>query len=552
VCPPGYSPPLVWNDQCCPTDSPYNPVENACVTSATCSLGGGTYRCGGGPLWPSCCYNDLQCETSGRYAGCYARWGFQAQLGRWIVVSKASAAAVDVSGNCKADSCEHRGVCTPVYGGVTCSCDAEPAASGAACTFRCPGGQDCVSLPAVNSTDYSWSDCAAGWHCSGGVLPAFPRRCPAGTYCPSKSAQPTPCPAGSVCPTDGLAAPKRCGAGTLCNAPGGTVQPLSCAAGQWCAAGAAAAVACPEGFACVTATTEPELCNATGTYCPNGSATALPCPAGFSCAQSMRLSSANAEVGTSASVATACPYGESSEEGGGRCMPVPLGECPTLQRRSSFDTPCRLTAGGIALVVCMALFGCALIAAAVVAVKRAQRIAKGVKPLAPVAASTPRPAVSVAALPSAAVSPPGGAAVHLVSPVPFAAVAVCAPPSAPPAVAAPQYASSAAVASQHMCSACCALMQPIDRFCAACGLPRGSGAVYAVPTYAAAANAPSLLPYAADVYQPGAPQFGVPSAPAPEWHAEGVDSGTASAHYAYIAPQQPMEGAAWSAPGGHS
>uniref|UniRef100_A0A286XEQ6 Uncharacterized protein n=1 Tax=Cavia porcellus TaxID=10141 RepID=A0A286XEQ6_CAVPO len=169
----------------------------------------------------------------------------------------------------------------------------------------CPPGHYCSQ---ENLTQAS-GPCDAGWFC---VLAAWTSRpfdldnytstnclcpatatggkCPAGSYCPKGSPEPTPCPPGSFCATPGLSTPSG-----------------PCQAGYFCAGGSASpapedevtGAPCPPGF-----------------FCTAGSHRPMPCPAGtFSSLPKQTLSSACQD----------CPPGFFCKEAG---LQSPSGQCP--------------------------------------------------------------------------------------------------------------------------------------------------------------------------------------------------------------------------------
>ena len=93
------------------------------------------------------------------------------------------------------------------------------------------------------------------------ALAGEPAQCPAGSFCPQKSAVPILCPGGQFCPF-GSSQPTDCPEKHHC--PSNSSRPQQCPAGSFCPIASAAPVMCPLGH-----------------FCPNGSSEPKKCPAGY-------------------------------------------------------------------------------------------------------------------------------------------------------------------------------------------------------------------------------------------------------------------------------
>ncbi len=183
--------------------------------------------------------------------------------------------------------------CKPCTGGFYCP-DGEPIKCPAN-TYSTSGATECTNCPSaypntggnngansINSCyavipagkyikDNSLLDCLAGYYCEGKTLVYYNEyiteqgieKCPAGSYCPAGSAEPTQCPVGHYCPAS-------------------SAEPTKCDAGYYCPAGSATQTQCPVGHYCPAGSDKPTECNA-GYYCPAGSATQTECPKGYYC-----------------------------------------------------------------------------------------------------------------------------------------------------------------------------------------------------------------------------------------------------------------------------
>ncbi len=169
-------------------------------------------------------------------------------------------------------------------------------AAGVSAGVPCPSGYFCppaVAAPLAalrgsfsNSTGLSaaWP-CTPGRYCSG-ILARAPdaAACAAGYYCPAASTSPTqvPCPAGSFSNATGVTAASACTpctSGQFCASTALTAASGGCAAGFYCAPGAAAPVACAAGTWSAalgaTAASVCATCTVPGTSCPVGSTSPL-------------------------------------------------------------------------------------------------------------------------------------------------------------------------------------------------------------------------------------------------------------------------------------
>nr|KAF6427833.1 hypothetical protein HJG63_008321 [Rousettus aegyptiacus] len=174
----------------------------------------------------------------------------------------------------------------------------------------CPPGHYCGQ---ENLTQVS-GPCDAGWFCVSAAWTARPfdldnytsanclcpatatgGKCPAGSFCPQGSSEPTPCPPGTFCATSGLAAPSGpCQAGYFCAegaaspAPEDGLTGAPCPPGTFCSAASHRPALCPPGtFSSLPAQTVPSVCQACprGFYCKEAGlqAPSGQCPAGYYC-----------------------------------------------------------------------------------------------------------------------------------------------------------------------------------------------------------------------------------------------------------------------------
>lgn len=151
----------------------------------------------------------------------------------------------------------------------------------------CPAGSYCPTKSALPTAcdDAKWSTpgrsgsaectaCEAGYKCSGGEKTL----CPAGYFC-EEGKTPEPCTEGMYCQAGDRYAPRNCPAGTwVALGQGYSVAdctPNNCGLGNWCENGGKAA--CPQGFACGNGAKT--LCEA-GKYCQAGSAVGANCDSG--------------------------------------------------------------------------------------------------------------------------------------------------------------------------------------------------------------------------------------------------------------------------------
>ena len=132
--------------------------------------------------------------------------------------------------------------------------------------------------------------CPDSYYCSSGL----PVLCPAGTFCPLSSTNPTPCPPGTYSTTAGATSSATCTPcplGSFCFP--GAAQPYPCAAGYFGAAGnltnatCSGACSAAPGSGCAAGSVSPAnatLC-AVGFFCPGGTpAPATPCMTPANCA----------------------------------------------------------------------------------------------------------------------------------------------------------------------------------------------------------------------------------------------------------------------------
>ncbi|CEM36103.1 unnamed protein product [Vitrella brassicaformis CCMP3155] len=127
----------------------------------------------------------------------------------------------------------------------------------------CPPGTFVNTTGSTNALDCF--DCPGGFYCasSNSTTPDSP--CPAGTYCPPRSALPRQCPGGFYCPNQ-------------------TTLPIVCPPGYACPNGTAELLD-PLTLMTMTMSVQPtrgvaDICPL-GTYCPEGSETPRPCPPGY-------------------------------------------------------------------------------------------------------------------------------------------------------------------------------------------------------------------------------------------------------------------------------
>uniref|UniRef100_A0A8C8VT86 Predicted gene 9195 n=2 Tax=Peromyscus maniculatus bairdii TaxID=230844 RepID=A0A8C8VT86_PERMB len=174
----------------------------------------------------------------------------------------------------------------------------------------CPPGHYCGQ---ENLTKPSGA-CDAGWYCVSAAWTARPfdldnytstnclcpatatgGKCPAGSYCPEGSPEPTPCPPGFFCATSGLSTPTgSCQAGYFCTggsespAPEDEVTGGPCPPGFFCSAASHKPIPCPAGtFSSLPEQTASSTCQTcpSGFYCKEAGLQAPSgwCPAGYYC-----------------------------------------------------------------------------------------------------------------------------------------------------------------------------------------------------------------------------------------------------------------------------
>ena len=175
---------------------------------------------------------------------------------------------------------------------------------------ECPAGHFCL----LGEIDFSENICPAGHYCPPGTQYSTQHRCPVGTFnnvtASVSSTDCAPCTAGSFCASEGLSRPTAlCSPGWFCSGgarnatdaenggqclagqycPLGSLAPLSCPAGRYCAApGLSAPVGpCRSGYWCrlgsVSAAPTDGVTGrrcSSGRYCPEGTSNELPCPVG--------------------------------------------------------------------------------------------------------------------------------------------------------------------------------------------------------------------------------------------------------------------------------
>ena len=170
---------------------------------------------------------------------------------------------------------------------------------------QCSAGKACMGGVEI--------DCAPGNFCEAGTERPDQYACPGGTYtasitladvasctactngnfCPPAAVKEFPCPEGTYENTGGADSIEdclACTAGNYCDTTG-TTTPTNCGAGNYCNEGATAALKCPRGYYCDSAThqeSDMNVCTA-GHLCPEGTSTvpggSEECPAGYYCLQ---------------------------------------------------------------------------------------------------------------------------------------------------------------------------------------------------------------------------------------------------------------------------
>ncbi|ELW67538.1 hypothetical protein TREES_T100003968 [Tupaia chinensis] len=195
--------------------------------------------------------------------------------------------------------------CLPCPPGHYCGQENLTRASG-----PCDAGWFCVSAAwtarPFDLDNYTSSNCLCPATATGG-------KCPAGSYCPQGSPEPTPCPPGSFCATSaaGSRRPTPCPAGTFSSLPEQTAS--------------SGCQACPPGFYCKeTGLQAPSGQCPAGYYCDSSTGPVQdfslhPCPRGYYC-----------PMGTAEATYYSCPVGTYSPQQGLRsvteCQPCPAGK----------------------------------------------------------------------------------------------------------------------------------------------------------------------------------------------------------------------------------
>jgi hypothetical protein len=212
----------------------------------------------------------------------------------------------------------------------------------------------------LGGTATACTSCPAGLYGATAGLPTAgcTGPCPAGSYCPARSAAPTPCPGGywsgaqasscSLCAggrygsTAGLtsaACSGMCSAGTYC--PAGTSSPLACPLGAYCLAASANFTLCPVGLFASTIYTTTAGCSGSCQQGRYGNTTGQtsnqcsgPCDAGrFGALTGLNTSSCSGPctagyacpAGSISPTATVCSVGQYSLSGAGTCWLCPAG-----------------------------------------------------------------------------------------------------------------------------------------------------------------------------------------------------------------------------------
>ncbi len=162
----------------------------------------------------------------------------------------------------------------------------------------CPGGtfgnETGLSDPTCSG------NCTAGFFCLGGSTATDSILCPAGTFCPPASSNPTPCEFGTFNVNEGETNSSAC---------------ITCPAGFFCPFTSLPPVICPAGSFCEEGSSSALFCLSSGSFCPEGSSAETPCPAGAFCENAFTIelcpvATYNALTGqTSISSCLVCPVG---------------------------------------------------------------------------------------------------------------------------------------------------------------------------------------------------------------------------------------------------
>jgi len=189
--------------------------------------------------------------------------------------------------------------------------------------YQCTGGKYCDTLGAQQPT----GECQQGYYCPPGSQDKYGKTanavnhiCPAGSFCPSGSAQPTHCPPGKwsnssmdvdgskcrsctkghYCGSSGLGAPTgKCSAGYYCTGnsttptPSGGVGGDICQAGNYCPEGSWEMIPCDSGnYTNVTGSSACSICPP-GFFCPQSASQPHECPKGHYCPIGTRVYNEN-------------------------------------------------------------------------------------------------------------------------------------------------------------------------------------------------------------------------------------------------------------------
>lgn len=204
------------------------------------------------------------------------------------------------------------GQCSAGYYCTLGSTDGTPGsatATGGPCTagYYCPAGAT-VQIPCppkkycagtLRSTPNG--DCNAGYYCVGKATTNTPTIlathggavCPAGSYCPVGTSNPTPCPPGTYLSTTGKTAETdctNCPAGSYCETFGGTAITGACQVGFYCPLKSKVKnqIICPAGSICPAGAGAPTACTDPNYQDQKGQSTCKVCSAGYWCTSTSR------------------------------------------------------------------------------------------------------------------------------------------------------------------------------------------------------------------------------------------------------------------------
>jgi hypothetical protein len=111
--------------------------------------------------------------------------------------------------------------------------------------ISCSAGSYCPSASAGPTS------CTAGSYCSSAGLSSLTGTCSAGSYCPTGSINPTLCGASFYCPNDGESSETNCTAGSYyCSTTGLLLPTAICPAGSYCPTGSVNPTSCTAGSFC--------------------------------------------------------------------------------------------------------------------------------------------------------------------------------------------------------------------------------------------------------------------------------------------------------------